>query len=55
MDHGRVVEKIFESNPKGRRRMGRPRLRWLEDVKRDLREMKIKRWRQKVGGMGVCN
>jgi hypothetical protein len=28
MDHGRVV-KIYEIKPEGRRRMGRPRLRWL--------------------------
>jgi hypothetical protein len=33
-DHGRVVKRIFESKPKGRRRMGKPRLRWLEDVEK---------------------
>jgi hypothetical protein len=27
--------------------MGRPRLKWLEDAEKDLREMKIKRWQQK--------
>jgi len=27
--------------------MGKPRLRWLEDVEKDLREMKDKRWRLK--------
>jgi hypothetical protein len=32
MDHGRVVKKIFENKPDGRRRMGRLRLRWLEDA-----------------------
>ena len=36
MNHGRVVKKIFESKAKGRRRMGRPRLRWLVDVEKDL-------------------
>jgi len=25
-------------------------LRWLEDVEKDLREMKVKRWRQKAVG-----
>ena len=30
----------------GRRRMGRPKLRWLEDVEKDLRGLKFKRWRQ---------
>jgi hypothetical protein len=49
MDYGRVVKKIFESKPKGRRRrMGRPRLRWLEDAEKDLWEMKVKRWQQKA-------
>jgi len=46
-NHGRVVKKIFESRPKGRRRKGRPRFRGLEDGEGDLREMKVIRWRQK--------
>jgi hypothetical protein len=32
MDHERVVKKILNSKLKGRRRMGRSRLRSLEDV-----------------------
>ena len=47
MDQGRAVKKIFESKTEGtegRRRMGRPRLRWLEDVEKDLQEMRLKRW-----------
>ena len=28
--------------------MGKPRWRRMEDVGKDLREMKIKRWRQKA-------
>jgi hypothetical protein len=31
---------------KGRRRMGRPKFRCLEDVENNLRELKFKRWRQ---------
>jgi len=34
MDQGRTVKKVFESKPEGRRR---GRLRWLEDVEKDLR------------------
>ena len=30
------------------RRKGRPRLRWLEDVEKDLWEMKVKNWKQKA-------
>jgi len=44
MDQGRPVEKIFEPKTEGSRRRGRPRLRWLEDVGKDLWEMKLKRW-----------
>jgi len=36
---GRTVQKISESKPEGSRRIGRPRLRWLKDVGKDLREM----------------
>jgi hypothetical protein len=39
MDQGRTVKKIFESKPEGSRRRGRPSLRWMEDVEKDLREM----------------
>ena len=48
MNHERTVKKRFESKPEGRRRMGRRRLRWLEDAEKDLRENKVKRWRQEA-------
>jgi len=44
IEQGRVVKETFQSKSEGRRRMGRPKLRWLKDVERDLREMSIKRW-----------
>jgi hypothetical protein len=39
MDQGRTAKKIFVSKSEGRKR---GRLRWLEDVKKDRREMKVK-------------
>jgi hypothetical protein len=36
MDHRRVDKKIFERKLGGKRRMGRPRLRWLRMLKRIL-------------------
>jgi hypothetical protein len=46
MDQARVAKKTFESKPeKGRRKVGRPRSRWLEDTENDLRELKLKMWR----------
>jgi hypothetical protein len=47
MGQGRVVKKISESKPEGRKRMRRPRLRWLEDAEKNLWDTKVKRWRQK--------
>jgi hypothetical protein len=44
----RVVKKIFDSKPEGRRKVDRPRLRWLDDVENYLRVIKIKRWRKKA-------
>jgi hypothetical protein len=43
MDQERAVKKLFESQLEESRRMGRPRLGWLEDVEKDLWEMKVKR------------
>jgi len=46
MDRGRTFKKIFESKPEGSRRMARPRMRWLEDVEKDIGETNVKRWQQ---------
>jgi len=40
---GRTVRKVLESKPEGSIRMGRDRLRWVEDVEKDLLETKVKR------------
>jgi len=48
IDQGRTIKKILKSKPEGSRRRGRSRMRWLEDVDKDLREKKVKRWRLKA-------
>jgi len=48
MNQTRPVKKIFEGKLEGRRRRGRPRLRWINDVEDDLRKLGVKRWRTKV-------
>jgi hypothetical protein len=45
MNEARTVKKIFEEKLGGRRGGGRPRLRWIDDVEEDLRNVDIKRWR----------
>jgi len=48
MDQGSTVKKIFESKSEGIRRRGRPRLRWLENALKGLRETQIRRRRRKA-------
>jgi hypothetical protein len=48
VNENRTVKKIFEEKLGGRRGRGRPRLRWMDDVEEDLRNMGIKRWSIKV-------
>ena len=42
------VKKIFGGKLEGRRRRGRPRLRWINDVEDDLRKLGVKWWRMKA-------
>uniref|UniRef100_T1HZ85 PDZ domain-containing protein n=1 Tax=Rhodnius prolixus TaxID=13249 RepID=T1HZ85_RHOPR len=39
MPHHRVPRKVLYGHPGGARRRGRPRIRWLDDVERDLRKV----------------
>ena len=48
MNETMSVKKIFEGKLEGRRRRGRPRLRWINDVEDDLRKLSVKRWRMKA-------
>ena len=48
MDQGRTVKKILESEQKESRRKQIRKFRWLEDIKKDLLEMKAKKWRQQA-------
>jgi hypothetical protein len=53
MDYGRANEKTCESKSEGRRRMGRPRWWWLEDIEYYLQEVKFQKWREKAVGRVV--
>jgi hypothetical protein len=45
MDQTRAVKNTSESGTDGGRKMGTLRFKWLEDVKNDLGELKMKKWR----------
>ena len=47
MDTTRTVKKLTEWEPCSSRAVGRPRLRWLDQVEEDLKKMKVRNWREK--------
>ncbi|PSN43615.1 hypothetical protein C0J52_16375 [Blattella germanica] len=48
MSDTRTAKKIFIGKLEGRRRRGRPRKRWIDDVEEDLRKMGVRCWRRKA-------
>jgi hypothetical protein len=40
-----IRKMVFNGKPESRRGVGRPRLRWLDDVEADIKALGIKRWR----------
>ena len=55
MDTIRTVKKLTEWEPCSSRPVGRPRLRWLEQVEEDLKKMKVRIWREKHKDRGLWN
>jgi len=45
MSEERVVKRLYQNTPEGSRSVGRPRLRWTDDVREDLRRMGVTNWR----------
>jgi hypothetical protein len=48
MEGARMAKKVFVSKPEGRFDIGRPKLRWLDDVEEDIKALGIRRWRIKA-------
>jgi hypothetical protein len=46
MDGERTVKKANQEEAE--KEKGRPRLRWMDDVELDLRNMAVKRWRRRA-------
>ncbi|GFX19122.1 hypothetical protein TNCV_3012661 [Trichonephila clavipes] len=49
MDEDRTTEKVFNAQPIGPRRKGRPNRRWTDDLKKDLLVLKTKNWTALAG------
>ena len=42
------VKRIFSANSEGKRKVGRPKIRWLDCVERDLEAMGVRSWKNKA-------
>jgi hypothetical protein len=45
MDNNRTVKKVFNTKPTVIRKTGRPKLRWEDDVIKDIKTLGVKNWR----------
>jgi len=48
LPYERVVESNYKCKPHAIRRKGRPRLKWDDDVRDDLRKMVVSIWKQEA-------
>jgi hypothetical protein len=44
MEEGRGVHKVMVGKPEGKRPLGRPRRRWVDNIKMDLQEVGLGAW-----------
>jgi hypothetical protein len=54
MDTTRIVKKVTEWEPRLSTPVGRPRLRWLDQVEEDLKKMKVRNWRERSVKIEDC-
>ena len=48
MDQARPTRKLLDWKPMGTRPIGRAQQRWQEDVREDLKKLKVKNWKETV-------
>jgi hypothetical protein len=49
MEDKAMSKRMLKERLYSKRKKGRPRLRWLDDVASDLKKMKVKGWKEKIG------
>jgi hypothetical protein len=47
-----MPRRMLEGRLYSKRRKGRPRMKWLNDVESDLKKMKVKGWKEKMRNRG---
>jgi hypothetical protein len=54
MSDDRTVKKVFLGKPDGRRKAGRPKLRWSDCIENYNKSMGVKRWSKKAEIIRMC-
>jgi hypothetical protein len=54
MDNNKTVKKVFNTKPIGIRKIGRPKLRWEDDVIQDIDILGVKNWRNLAMEKETC-
>ncbi|PRD35172.1 UNVERIFIED_CONTAM: Itfg2 [Trichonephila clavipes] len=54
-DKDHTSKKVFNAQPIGTQRKGRPNLRWIDDLEKDLIVLKTKNWRTPAGTIMLVN
>jgi tRNA(Glu) U13 pseudouridine synthase TruD len=50
MAEERMVKKVYKWKPMFRRPLGRPKNRWEDDIRNDMKKLKIKNWTNCIQG-----
>jgi hypothetical protein len=53
MSEERTVKKVFKNTPEGKRSVGKPIMRWLDDVENDVKNMGVRGWRKTAKDRGT--
>jgi GTP1/Obg family GTP-binding protein len=48
MEDNAMLKRMLKGRLYCKRRKGRPRMRWLDDVESDLKKMEVKGWKEKI-------
>jgi hypothetical protein len=48
MENNAMQKRTLKGRLYSKRRKGRPRIRWQDDVERDLKKMEVKGWKEKM-------
>jgi hypothetical protein len=55
MEDGRMVKKLNNWKPFGKRPAGSPKNRWIDGILRDMEVLKVKNWKELIGNRKEWN